>query len=153
MSAEGAAAAIRFADNFFTANKNGYGLEPSGGRGRDLPAPPRDAVRVHRRDLGEARRDAVGIGQVHRSEDRQAPIVNVYRGGLESHVKRGVHFAVCDLATNRLANFIARKTDANADAIYKELTTNAIGNAHFVAAGILAVNRAQERGYAVAYAG
>ena len=83
----------------------------------------------------------------------QAPIVNVYRGGLDGHVKHGVHFAICDLATHRLASFIARKSEANADAIYKELTTNALGNGHFVAAGILAVNRAQERGYAVAYVG
>ena len=33
------------------------------------------------------------------------------------------------------------------------MTADAIGNAHFVAAGIIAVNRAQERGYSIAYTG
>jgi hypothetical protein len=65
-----------------------------------------------------------------------------------------VHFAVCDMASHRFAGVIARTIEGgNADAIYKEIVANAIGNAHFVAAGIIAVNRAQERGYAVAHAG
>jgi hypothetical protein len=84
----------------------------------------------------------------------QAPTANVYRNGLENHVKRGVHLAVCDLSTHRLAGYIARKIEGgNADAVYKELTANALGNVHFVPAGIVAVNRAQERGYAVSHAG
>jgi len=83
----------------------------------------------------------------------QAPTVNFYRNGLESHVKRGVHLAVCDLSTHRLANFIARKSDGKGDEIYKELTANALGSVHFVPAGIVAVNRAQEHGYAVASVG
>ncbi len=41
----------------------------------------------------------------------------------------------------------------DADAIYKEMTASVIGNAHFVAAGIIAVNRAQERGYSSRTAG
>jgi hypothetical protein len=153
VSPEGAAAAIRFAENFFTANKNGYGLEPS-----EVAV----VICLRHRATQFAFTDAIWAkhGAALSESDKfidpktsQAPIVNVYRSGLESHVKRGVHFAVCDLSTNRLANFIARKSDAKADAIYKELTTNALGNAHFVAAGILAVNRAQERGYAISYAG
>jgi hypothetical protein len=153
VSPEGAAAAIRFAENFFTANKNGYGLEPS-----EVAV----VICLRHRATQFAFTDAIWAkhGAALSESDKfidpktsQAPIVNVYRSGLESHVKRGVHFAVCDLSTNRLANFIARKSDAKADAMYKELTTNALGNAHFVAAGILAVNRAQERGYAISYAG
>jgi hypothetical protein len=153
LSAEGVAGAIRFADNFFTANKNGYGLEPS-----DVAV----VICLRHRATQFAFSDAIWAkhGAALSESDKftdpktgQAPIVNVYRGGLDGHVKHGVHFAICDLATHRLASFIARKSEANADAIYKELTTNALGNGHFVAAGILAVNRAQERGYAVAYVG
>jgi intracellular sulfur oxidation DsrE/DsrF family protein len=33
------------------------------------------------------------------------------------------------------------------------MTSNALANVHFVPAGIVAVNRAQERGYAVASVG
>jgi hypothetical protein len=41
----------------------------------------------------------------------------------------------------------------SATPFYKEMTANLIGNGHFVAAGIIAVNRAQERGYSIAYSG
>jgi hypothetical protein len=153
VSAEGAAAAIRFAENFYTGNKNGYGLEQA-----DVAV----VICLRHRATQFAFTDAIWAkyGAALSESDKftdpktgQAPIVNVHRAGLDGHVKRGVHFAVCHLATTRLANFIARKTDANADAIYKELTANAIGNAHFVPAGIVAVSRAQERGYTFAYAG
>jgi hypothetical protein len=153
VSPDGAASAIRFAENFFTGNKNGYGLEPS-----EVAV----VICLRHRATQFAFTDAIWAkhGAALSESDKfidpktsQAPTANVYRAGLESHVKRGVHFAVCDLSTHRLANFIAHKAEANADAIYKELTTSAVGNAHFVAAGILAVNRAQERGYAIAYAG
>ena len=42
---------------------------------------------------------------------------------------------------------------AKAEDVYKEFASNLIGNAHLVAAGIIAVNRAQERGYTIAFAG
>jgi intracellular sulfur oxidation DsrE/DsrF family protein len=153
VSPDGTAAAIRFAENFFTGNKDGYGLEPS-----EVAV----VICLRHRATQFAFNDAIWAkhGAALSESDKfvdpktsQAPTVNVYRSGLESHVKRGVHFAVCNLSTHRLANFIARKADADAEAIYKELTTSAVGNVHFVAAGILAVNRAQERGYAVSYAG
>ena len=44
-------------------------------------------------------------------------------------------------------------TELDVEAVYKELASNLIRNSHFVAAGIVAVNRAQERGYAFANAG
>jgi intracellular sulfur oxidation DsrE/DsrF family protein len=79
---------------------------------------------------------------------------NPHRTPLEALIKRGVHYAVCDMASHRFAGQIARKVeDGNAEAIYKEMTANVIGNAQFVPAGIIAVNRAQERGYSVAYTG
>ena len=153
VSPEGAAASIRYAENFFTGNKNGYGLEAT-----DVAV----VICLRHRATQFAFTDAIWgkHGAALSESDKfvdpktgQAPSVNVYRAALEAHVKRGVHFAVCELATRRLANFLARKADASADAIYKELTANAFGNAHFVAAGIVAVNRAQERGYAVASTG
>ena len=153
VSPEGASGAIGFANNFFTGNKNGYGLEPT-----DVAV----VIVLRHRATQFAFTDAIWAkyGAALSESDKfvdpktsQVPTVNYYRSGLEAHVKRGVHFAVCDLSTHRLATFIARKNEGNADAIYKELTSNAVPNVHFVAAGILAVNRAQERGYAVAYTG
>jgi hypothetical protein len=153
VSPEGVTGAIRYADNFFTANKTGYGLEPS-----DLAV----VICLRHRATQFAFTDAIwakygaALSDSEKFTDpktSQVPAVNVYRAGLESHAKRGVHFAVCNLSTNRLANFIARKAEVNPDAIYKELTTNAFANAHFVAAGILALNRASERGYSISYVG
>jgi intracellular sulfur oxidation DsrE/DsrF family protein len=90
---------------------------------------------------------------------KQAPKVNLFNaasvvgqlpgGGstLDSLLKRGVHLAVCQMATRRYAGVIAQATGGSADTVYTELTSNLVSNAHMVPAGIVAVNRAQERGY------
>lgn len=57
------------------------------------------------------------------------------------------------MATRRLAGGIAQSTGGNADAVYNELAANLLNNARLVPAGIVAVNRAQERGYSLAYGG
>jgi hypothetical protein len=54
---------------------------------------------------------------------------------------------VCDMATHFFAAQLAMMTKGNADAVYKELVANRIPNSYMVAAGVLAVNRAQEYGY------
>jgi intracellular sulfur oxidation DsrE/DsrF family protein len=66
---------------------------------------------------------------------------------LASLSTQGVQFAVCSMATRRLAGMIARAVSGNADAIFAELTANLVSNGRMVSAGIVAVNRAQERGY------
>jgi len=152
-SPEAVADAIRYTGNFFTANKNGYGLESS----------EVAVVIVLRHQATQfAFSDEVWAkyGKVLSGEDKftdpktgAVPTSNFYKAGLEGHIKRGVHLAVCDLSTNRLKSAIAKAHDAKPEAIYKELTSTALGNSHFVAAGILAVNRAQERGYAIAHTG
>src|SRR5262245_28039707 len=77
------------------------------------------------------------------------PTTNIHASRLANLTKQGVRLAVCNLTTRAYAQMIARETGAEMDEIYKELTTNAIGEAHFVPAGIVAVTRAQERGYAL----
>ena len=154
VSPEGVASAVQFTGNFFTGNKNGYELDSS-----DVAV----IIVMRHRATQFAFTDAIWSKYgTHLSESEkfvdpktnQAPTTNVYRSGLENHVKRGVQLAVCDLSTHRLAGYIARKIEGgNADAIYKELTANALGNVHFVPAGIVAVNRAQEHGYALSHAG
>ena len=68
---------------------------------------------------------------------------------IDSVVKRGTRFAVCDMATHFFAGQIAMATKGNADAVYKELVANLIPNSHMVAAGVVAVNRAQEYGFSL----
>jgi hypothetical protein len=154
VSPEGAASALQFAGNFFTANKDAYGLEAA-----DIAV----VICLRHRATQFAFSDSIwskygaALSESEKFTDPktgQVPTANVYRTRLDANVARGVHFAVCDMSTHRLAGFIARKMEnGNADAVYKELTSSAVGNAHFVAAGILAVNRAQERGYTLSVAG
>lgn len=58
-----------------------------------------------------------------------------------------------EMATHRLAGGIAQSAGGNADAVYNELAANLLNNARLVPAGIVAVNRAQERGYSLAHGG
>jgi intracellular sulfur oxidation DsrE/DsrF family protein len=90
---------------------------------------------------------------------KQPPAVNIYnstgRGGelsnrgttVDSLLKRGVQLAVCATATHAFAGTIAAKTGGKADEIYNELIANLLSNSRMVPAGIVAVSRAQERGY------
>jgi intracellular sulfur oxidation DsrE/DsrF family protein len=60
---------------------------------------------------------------------------------------KGVHFAVCNLATTFFSGLVAQATGQKQADVYKEMTSNLIGNAHLAPAGIVAVNRAQEHGF------
>ena len=64
-------------------------------------------------------------------------------------MRLGVQFAVCNLSTHGIASMIAGATGGKADDIYKELAANLIAKARLVPAGIVAVNRAHERGYSI----
>src|SRR5436190_850108 len=46
---------------------------------------------------------------------------------------------------------VARAVGSSANEIYDELAANLVSNSHLVPAGIVAVNRAQERGYSFVY--
>ena len=158
------AQAIAFATNYFTANKSGYGLEDS-----DLAV----VICVRHQSTAFAFNDAMwakyGAPLAERAnftdpKTKQPPTINVYNSTaygpenlanrgitVDALIKRGVHFAVCGLSTRANATFIAQKTGGKADDIFAELTSHLVGNAHVVPAGIVAVNRAQEHGYSLAY--
>jgi intracellular sulfur oxidation DsrE/DsrF family protein len=153
ISAQGTSEAQGFADNYLDGSKSGYGLEST-----DL------AVVICLRHFatpfafGDALWAKYGtvLGESLKITDPktgQAPIVNTHRTALEALAKRGVRFAVCDMATHRFAGVVARRTAGNADTIYKDMIASVIGSSHLVTAGIIAVNRAQERGYTIAYVG
>jgi intracellular sulfur oxidation DsrE/DsrF family protein len=87
---------------------------------------------------------------------QKAPTVNPANAGtetLDALGRQGAHFGVCAMATRRFAGIAARNGGGTADAIVEELGKNLIPNAHLTPAGIVAVGRAQERGYAFGYAG
>ncbi len=153
LSASGLGEAQAFAGNTFEGNKNVYGLDNNEIaiviciRHMATPLAFGDAIWTK---YGSILGDAMKLTD---AKTGQPPTVNTHNTALEALAKRGVHFAVCDMASHRFAGMVARKIDGNADAIYKEMVESAVSNAHFVAAGIIAVNRAQERGYSIAYVG
>ncbi len=79
----------------------------------------------------------------------EAPNTNIYAARMAELVKRGMQLAVCSLTTRAYARIVAQQAGIEPDAAFKELTSNTIGNSHFVPAGVVAVTRAQERGYAL----
>jgi hypothetical protein len=153
LTARGADDAPLFAGNFFNANKNSYGLENGDIavviclRHHATPFAFNDAIWAK---YGAAFSDRINFVD---PKTKAAPSVNVHAAAYTDAVKRGIHFAVCDMATHFFAGAAAAKAGADVDAVYKELVASTFGNSHFVPAGIVAVNRAQERGYSIAYVG
>jgi intracellular sulfur oxidation DsrE/DsrF family protein len=161
-SAVGVGAALLYANNFFLANQSGYGLSDADAavvlvaRHSSTPYAYNDVI------WAKYGAQMAAITGLNDPRTKQPPTVNLFNttaAGLpslgttvDSLIKRGAHFAVCQMATRRLAGQLAQTTGGNADAVYNEIAANLVGNAHLVAAGIVAVNRAQERGYACATA-
>jgi hypothetical protein len=148
-SPEATAEAAQYAGNFFSANKEDYGVEA-----KDLAVViclRHDAAPMGYSDAMWAKYGAI-LGEALKLTDPQtgqAPVRNLRGRGFTRLIDQGAHFAVCATATRRFAGVIARKVGgtATADSINKELISNLLPNAHMVAAGIIAVNRAQERGF------
>ena len=145
--------ALRFASNYFTANRNVYGL-----KNEDLAV----VIVARHNSTPFSYTDGMwakyGASLAQRSgftdpATRQPPVVNVYRARLEELLGQGVQLAVCRMATRNLAGVIARAAGADADKVYEELVGHVMSNARMVPAGIVALNRAQERGYSLAVGG
>ena len=76
-------------------------------------------------------------------------MTNVHAERLAGLAKQGMRLAVCNLTTRRYTQILGKETGTDPEAVYKELTANPVAPATFVPAGIVAVTRAQERGYAL----
>jgi hypothetical protein len=154
-TANGVSEATLFAVNLFTANKSGYDLDE-----KDLAI----VITLRHFATAFAFTDAIWAkygkaltdGAEYKPPSGDVPATNPYnrapRTPLSALAKRGVHFAICNLATRRISRQSAGQ-GGDAEAIYKELISSALPNGHFVAAGVVAVTRAQEYGYSVLHAG
>ena len=155
----GAGEAMLYANNLYEANKSGYSLPESDIvvvaclRHFATPFAFNDAI------WKKYGKDISAMIEFTDPKTKQAPSTNLLNSGaygmalsnlgntVDSVVKRGTRFAVCDMATHFFAGQIATMTKGNADAIYKELVANMVPNSHLVPAGVVAVNRAQEYGF------
>ena len=146
-TADGFRDGLLFASNFMLANRTDYGLQD-----QDL------AIIIVARHLSTGygynndmwAKYGASLGSQPPSTDAQAkepPKANPNAASLATLSNQGVQFAVCSMATRRLAGMIARATGGNVDTVNNELIANLVKNGRMVPAGIVAVNRAQERGY------
>jgi intracellular sulfur oxidation DsrE/DsrF family protein len=152
--------ALQFATNYFAANQEVYGLKES-----DLAV----VIVARHKSTSFAYNDAIWAkygkqiseqAEFMDPKTKEPPKINVYgpagetaqAGRMDALIKKGVQFAVCQMSTRGIAGRIAKANGVETDSVVKEITANLIGNAHMVPAGILAVNRAQERGYSFIYA-
>jgi intracellular sulfur oxidation DsrE/DsrF family protein len=140
---------MQFANNIFRGNRDGYQLGEKDvaivivARHRTAPFAFNDAMWAKYGKPFSDRMDFLD------PKTNKPPTVNVHAAQLGALLKQGVHLAVCNLTTRSVSQRLSELTGVAADDIYKELTTNTLGNAHFVAAGVVGVTRAQERGYAL----
>jgi hypothetical protein len=154
--------ALLFANNFIRVNRSDYGLQNG-----DLAV----VIVVRHRSTPFGYNDAMwakyGVSLAARAQfedpkTKLAPKTNVYNVGdagdsssnrgttLDALAKQGVQLAVCATSTRGYAGAIAAATGGNTDAIFNELIANlVVPNTRRVPAEIVAVNRAQERGYSL----
>jgi intracellular sulfur oxidation DsrE/DsrF family protein len=159
-SADSMGWSLQFASNYFKANQDVYGLKES-----DLAV----IIVARHKSTSFAYNDSIWAKygkQLSEQADyvdpktKEPPKINIYgpagetaqAGRMEALIKTGVQFAVCSMSTRGIATRIAKANGLEVDSVVKEITSNLIGNSHMVPAGILAVNRAQERGYSFIYA-
>ena len=141
--------AIAFAGNWMRVNKDAYGLADSDlgmvivMRHGSAPFAFNEAVWTKYGKLFAANMSA------NDKVARPNPSTNVLAARLANLGKQGMRLAVCNLTTRAYTQIIAKETGTTAEEVLKELTANTVAPAVFVPAGIVAVTRAQERGYAV----
>ena len=150
VSPDGAGASIHFADNFFTGNKNGYGLDAP-----DVAV----VICLRHRATQFAFNDTIWAkyGAALSAADKfvdpktnQPPTLNLQRERLEPLIKRGLRLAVCNQSSRGYAGAIAMAMGLKQDDVFEEMKANLLPNARLVPAGIVAINRAQERGFSLA---
>jgi hypothetical protein len=145
--------AVGFAGNYRRANRDVYGLTD-----KDLAV----VIVVRHRTAPFAFNDAMWAKygktfatrmEITDPKTHEMPTANIYGVQLTNLIKQGTHLAVCNLTTKAYSQMLADETHTPVADVYKELTANTLGNSHFVAAGVVGVSRAQERGYTLVSVG
>lgn len=164
ISMDGVTNAAAFVENFYRVNQTEYGIENA-----DLAVVfvVRHAAAVF--GFNNAIWAKYGATLAARAKitdpknpDAPPPTANRYlaapttgdapaRGGaqFEAIAKQGGIFGVCALSTRALAGGIARAAGKTQDEVFTEMSNNLVPNGRLVPAGVVAVTRAQERGYSL----
>jgi intracellular sulfur oxidation DsrE/DsrF family protein len=163
-TADGFGQALLYVNNYLAQNRSAYGVGDSDlavvivARHHSTPFALNDAMWA---------KHGAGLTQLTGFNDpntKQPPAANIYNAPaygatflnrgvmLDGLLKRGVHLAVCEIGVATAASMIASGEGGEIPAIVAELTANRLANSQMVPAGIVTLNRAQERGYAFTYA-
>lgn len=150
-----------FARNFLNANNDGYGLAD-----RDVNAVVSFRHVSFAMGLNDAMWAKYNLGQVTGFNDPgtgKPAVRNVNAGAPDDTRKssaslaalhsRGAVFTVCGMAMAFFAGKAAEAAGATADAVHADFRANLVPGAIEVVAGVIAVNRAQERGLSYVYVG
>ena len=169
---DGLALALDFANNYFAANQTGYGLKNG-----DLAV----VIVVRHRSTPFAFANSIWARygkELSQEAEFSDPKVNepfwnrvdsafdhlITRTNLQNEfvipgttrmaalIDKGMRFAVCETATRNICGRIARVLHCQPDSVFSDIEANLLPNARMVPAGIVALNRAQERGYSYVYA-
>jgi intracellular sulfur oxidation DsrE/DsrF family protein len=139
--------AIMFCNNYMTANRTGYGLEAVdlalviGVRHQSAPFAFTDAIWAKHGVVLSKRAKFVD------PKTSQPAMINLRQTQLNNLAKRGVVISICDMSSHAIAGLIADSIGGKLEEVYTQMAANRVDNSRFVPAGIVAVNRAQERGY------
>ena len=165
VSIKGVGESLNFADNFYKANQSGYGVA-----GKDL-----SVVIILRHfsasfgfndaawakfgvslsdwsNLAEAGVKSPATGNPYEANPLDPKLVSKGRR-LSGVAGEGARYAVCEMASQVVAFMHAKATGGDPKAVLEEMKTMLIPNAVMVPAGIVTLNRAQERGYTVSICG
>jgi len=165
ISADGVARALTFTHTFYAANREAYGIEP-----KDLAV----VMILRAGSTGFGFTDtfwskySAGLAKRYKVTDpvtKSEAAINIYNtadrasllptNGLtfDALARMGGRFAICSVASRKLATALAADMGGSTEAIYADMMANMVTNARMAPAGIVAVNRAQEHHYALCYAG
>lgn len=165
ISTKGLGEALMFADNFYTANQSGYGI----------PAKDLSVVIILRHSstvfgfndtawgkYGSSFSDWSNLGELGIKSPATAnlfdanpldPKMPSNGRKLSGLLQKGARFAVCEVASQHVATLISKATGADTNAVMEEIKASLIPGALMVPAGIVTLNRAQERGYTASCSG
>ena len=161
ISIEEAGTGAAFARNFLNANNEGYGLAD-----RDVNAVVSFRHKAFIMGLNDAMWDKYHLSELlgYTDPHTNAPATKNPSAGSADDTRtgsaslaalhsRGAVFTVCGMAMAAYAGQAAHRANADASAVLTDFRANLVPGGVEVVAGVIAVNRAQERGFSYVYVG
>jgi intracellular sulfur oxidation DsrE/DsrF family protein len=155
-TAGAATGAVRFVNNLYVANKQGYGIEP-GDLGMILVLRAGSTPFGYNDSIWQ--KYGATLTGFLKLEGKQAEVAKTANpllgedgeGSLAGLAAKGTRFAICGMATHGISGVLAKAAGKDAGEVEADIKANLIPGGVIVPAGIAAVNRAQERGYTFTY--